>query len=222
MKTLRIIVAFFHALLTLAGFIFISVVIYSEFSVPFNFICSLALFIFGSYASRSIFIMMKRRGVIATMSAVHQSSDLDVIEPSNGNGILQLTPEELRNHFIQSKLELNPCTVSIFGDWEGRQLDIRHSLKFVEFNSEKNILTLTFSDKCVLKIRKPKLIYFTTTYLKIVHAKEILWQVPNEPKTPSQFSYLNSKYKITTQSNTDWKPHEYDVGPGMDAIYLQG
>lgn len=222
MKLFRTIVAFFQALLTLVAFTFISVVCYAKLSVPFNILLALAFFSLGCYGSWSVFSMMKRRGVITTLSTVHQSPDLDVFEPSESDGVLKLTPEEVRNYFLQNKFQLNPCTVSIFGDWEGRQLNVRHTLKFVQFNPEKSILTLTFSDQCILKIRNPKLIFVTESYLKIVKATEVLWQVPNELESSYQYSYLNAKNKITTKSNTDWKPHQYDLGPGLNAIYLQG
>jgi hypothetical protein len=99
---------------------------------------------------------------------------LDELEPTEGDGVLKLTPEELLDSFLKNKIELGECTISIYGDWEGRKLNVRHKLTSVEFHSKKNILTLSFSDNCLLKIRNPKLIFYTSSYFKIVKATEIL------------------------------------------------
>ncbi|PCI96230.1 MAG: hypothetical protein COB15_11090 [Flavobacteriales bacterium] len=222
MKIFRAIIAFFQALLPLLGFGVISIVIYAGLPKPYNILVSVTLFIIGIYASRSIFNMMMRRGVLSVMSADNATFDLDELEPTEGDGVLKLTPEELRRKFLKDKLELGKCTVSIYGDWEGRQLNIKHQLKSIEFNSKNNSLTLLFSDNCLLRIRNPRLIFSTSSYLKIVKATEILWQIPDDFKAHHQFSYLNTGEKIKTKSNTDWKPHDYDIGIGMNAIYLQG
>ncbi|CAM1357609.1 hypothetical protein THALO_70065 [Tenacibaculum halocynthiae] len=33
---------------------------------------------------------------------------------------------------------------------------------------------------------------------------------------------MNTAEKIYIKSNTKWKPHAYDIGIGMNALYLQG
>lgn len=222
MKTFRTIVAFFQALLPLLGFGIISTVLYSDLQFPYNLIVAILVFILGIYISRSIFNMMRRRGVISVMAAENSTFDLDNLEPTKGDGVFKLTPEEVKSKFLEDKLELTTCTVSIFGDWEGRQLNIQHKLKTVEYDSKNNTLALLFYDNCLLKIRNPKMIFSTSSYLKIVKATEILWQIPDGFKSHFQFRYLNTGKTIKTKSNTDWKPHEYDIGIGMNAIYLQG
>ncbi len=222
MKTFRTIAAFFQALLPLLGFGVVSAVIYSDFQSPYNLIVAIPVLVPGIYISRSIFNMMRRRGVISVIAADNSTFDLDNLEPTEGDGVFKLTPEEVQSKFLKDKLELSACTVSIYGDWEGRQLNIQHKLKTVEFDSKINTLTLLFTDNCLLKIRKPRLIFSTSSYLKIVKATEVLWQIPDDFKAHYQFSYLNTGKTIKTKSNTDWKPHEYDIGIGMNAIYLQG
>jgi len=221
MKTFRTIVAFLQALLPLVGFGILSAVLHSELPAPYNIPASITLFILGIYISRSIFNMMRRRGVIAVMSANNASYDMDNLEPTGGDGVLKLTPDELRNHFLKNKIELGECTVSIYGDWEGRQLNVKHKLNSLEFNPKKRTLTLSFSDKCSLKIRNPRLIFLSSSYLKITEATEVLWQIPNDFNAHYQFSYLNTGKKVKTKSNTDWNPQEYQIGIGMNAVYLQ-
>lgn len=221
MKKFRTIIAFFQVLLTLLGFCIISVVIFLDLNTPYNIITAIAVFIVGLFASRVIFNMMQRRGVVSVMTGDNASYDLDELEPSPGSGVMKLTPEELINLFSENELSFNQgLTVSIWGDWEGRKLDERHQIVDVEFEQEKNILTISFSENCSLKIKNPKLILLTNTYLKIVKAKEVLWQIPNND-TFCQYSYLNTSKIIETKSNTDWKPHKYDLGIGMNAIYLK-
>ncbi|MFT6842365.1 MAG: hypothetical protein ACJASR_001132 [Psychroserpens sp.] len=222
MKIFRTIVAFFQAFLPLIGFSIVSALIYSDLPAPYNILISVTLFTLGIYVSRSIFNMMMRRGVLAVMSADNATFDLDELEPTEGDGVLKLTPEELLNSFLKNEIELGECTISIYGDWEGRKLNVKHKLTSVEFHSIKNTLTLLFSDNCLLKIRNPKLIFYTSSYLKIVKATEILWQITDDFRVYKKFSYLNTGKNIKTKSNTDWKPHDYDIGIGMNAIYLQG
>lgn len=56
----------------------------------------------------------------------------------------------------------------------------------------------------------------------MIEAKEILWQIPAGPDSINQYNYLHTGEKIKTKSNTKWTPHNYDLGLGMNALYLQG
>ncbi|WP_169736086.1 hypothetical protein, partial [Crocinitomix catalasitica] len=143
---------------------------------------------------------------------------LDALETTTCDGVYKLTAEQLQDHFSENKLTLGLSTISIFGDWEGRLLNAKHELEGIEFNVKKNILTIIFLDDYLLKVRNPRLIFVSSTYLKIVKATEVMWQT----KDDLQYSYLIKGNKIETKSNTDWKPHQYDIGIGMNAVYLQG
>ena len=223
MKAFRTIIAFFQALLPLLGFSFISAVIYSDLNTPYNMIIAIIIFIAGLFSSRSIFNMMRRRGVISVMSGDNATYDLDELEPTPANGVLKVNPEELANLFSEKKLSFNQVTtVSIWGDWEGRKLDTKHQISSLNFNSEINILTIVFNTKCILKIKSPSTILCSSSYLKVVKAKEILWQTPVNSSSNNQYRYLNTGEKIKTKSNTKWTPHTYDIGIGMNALYLQG
>lgn len=223
MKIFRTIIAFFQALLPLLGFSFIGVVIYSELNRPFNIIIAITFLIIGLYLSRFVFNMIRRRGIISVMSGNNATYDLDELEPTPGSGVLKLTPEGLVNLFSENKLTFNQgTTISIWGDWEGRQLDTRHKISALSFNQENNILTINFSDKCVLKIKSPSLIFYSSSYLKVVKAKVILWETPSSSNLNNEYRYFNIGTKIKTESNTKWISHIYDIGVGMNALYLQG
>ena len=222
MKTIRIIIAFIQALLPFIGFGIISMVVYTDMKSPYNIFVAAVVIGVGFFASRSIFNMMRRRGVMATMSGNNSTYDLDSIEFTETDGVYKLTAQQVKDYFIDNKLAFKTGTVSIYGDWEGRRLDRKHHIKSIDFNEDKNVLTIIFADNCLLKIRKPRSIFVASTYLKIVKATEVLWQIPTIDNSYHQFSYLNTGKTINTKSNTDWKPHPYDIGIGMDAIYLQG
>ncbi|MDV7140432.1 hypothetical protein R3X28_16185 [Maribacter sp. TH_r10] len=223
MKAFRAIIAFFQALLAFIGFGVIGVVLYSSFKSPYNVILALAVCILGLYLSRSIYIMMRRRGVIAVVSGDNASYDMDVLEPTASSGVQKLAPEELKQLFLENKVDFNNgLKVSIWGDWEGRKLDVRHIVNVVEYDIENKLLTIEFDDNCLLKVKGPSLILCSSNYLKIVKAKEVEWQIDIDFPPIHQYIYLNNGKEIKTWSNTTWKPHEFDIGIGMDAIYLQG
>lgn len=68
--------------------------------------------------------MMRRRGVISVMSGNNATYDLDELEPTSGDGILKFTPSELTEFFSEKKMNFNQgISISIWGDWEGRQLE---------------------------------------------------------------------------------------------------
>lgn len=223
MKIFRTIIALFQALLSFLAFSFLAVVLYYKFEPPFNTIGGILSISLGLYLSRLVFNMTKRRGIIATLSGDHSTYDIDQLEPSPNDGVSKLNAEELTIIFQENKLNyINGTSVSIWGDQKGRKLDIKHYLDSVSYNSEKEILTITFSDKCFLKVKRPNLILCSSSYLKIVKAKEILWEIPSDSNNNSQFSYLNTGKEIKTKSNIEWNKHSFDVGIGMNALYLQG
>ncbi len=118
MKTFRTIIAFFQALLPILGFGLISTVIYSDLKTPYNIIIAITVFTVGLFASRSIFNMIRRRGVISVMSGDNDTYDLDELEPTPGSGVLKLTPDELTNLFLGKKMNFNKgTTITIWGDW---------------------------------------------------------------------------------------------------------
>lgn len=222
MKTFRIIIALFYALLCFTGICFFGLLAYSEFTDPYNIIITSILIVIALYTSGNLFTMMRRRGVMGVMSGNNASYELDELEPVQGSGTQKLTAQELYTYFNEGKLDWQPTSISIYGDWEGRELNKRHQLQSIELDEKKDILTLSFQSKCLLRIKKPRTILCASTYLKITKATEVLWQVPAGLNKSNHYKYLNTGKTITTKSNTDWKPHKYDVGIGMQAVYLQG
>lgn len=219
----RFIIAFFQALLAFIGFGIIALILYSDLEAPYNLIVPIGVVIFGLFASRSVFGMIQRRGVLEVMAGDNSSYELDELEPTTGSGIVKLSPQELVEQFKVGKVKFSyGITVAIWGDSKDRKLGNKHLIRSIEFNTLNDTLKLIFTDNCQLEIEKPIRIYCTSTYLKIVKASAIHWQIPIGTTVFYTYSYLNTGIKIETTSNTKWRPHKYDLGIGMNALYLQG
>lgn len=223
MNVFKILFACIQALLPLIGFGFIALVLYTEILPPFHIIGAIICVGLGLYLSWFVFNMINRRGAITTMSGNNASYDLDDLEPTPGSDFIKLSPKLLAEDFKENKFFFKmEVTVSIWGDSIGKKLNDKHILKSVIYKEETAILILEFYDDCLLKIKKPGVIYYSNNYLKIIHAREILWQITGKTKSFYQYSYLNTGKTIKTKSNTNWKSHPYDFGIGMNALYLQG
>lgn len=222
MKIFRILFAFFQALLTLLGFGFICTITYFELEFPYNIVISVLVLTAGFTVSRFVYNITRRRDILSVISGSSSTYDLDELDPIGDNNVLKLSPEELVNHFHKQTFIFNRnVTISIWGDWEGKMLNNKHCLVNIEFEKNMNTLTLSFLKNCSLKIKNPKLIFLSKDYFKIVRADEIEWEIPYETNF-HRFKYINNSEEIITKSNTNWKPNKYDLGIGMNAIYLQG
>ncbi|MFD2725308.1 hypothetical protein [Hyunsoonleella rubra] len=222
MRTARILLALVESILAFTGICFIGVVFYSQLSEPFNWIVAIPFLPLAIYLSLRVYKMIIRRGYLETVSGNNSSYDADELKPTPGSGITEIKPEELESHFDNGKILFSEVTVSIWGDWNGRQLNSKHKLSAIEFDENKEILFFRFSDFCQLQIRKPSIIHYTNSYLKIFKAKEIKWQVPNEEGDTENYYYLINGNNIQTKSNTNWRPKKEDFGFGMNAVYIQG
>jgi len=222
MTTYRLTISIFQASLSLLVFWFFSTVIYLKVQSPYNIIMALVVLILGMFVSRFVFLMMTRRGILTTMTGNNASYDLDELEPVQGDGVIKLTAETLQNMNLENNLEFGAYKISIWGDWEGRKLDARHTIKSIDFDVDNRVLSFIFQNDCLLKIKNPSTILFAKTYLKIVNSTEVLWQIPGDNEEIKQYSYLNTGKEIKTKSNSNWSPHSYDLGVGMIAIYMQG
>jgi len=166
--------------------------------------------------------MIIRRGYISTISGDNSSYYLDDLKPTPGSGVIELQPNELENYFDHGKVSIKEGTISIWGDWNGRQLNQKHKLSTIEYDNKRDVLSIYFSDYCQLQIRLPSSIHCSESYLKIFKAKEVKWQTFNDNREYDQFHYLNTGKDIVTKSNTNWKPKVEDLGIGMHAVYIQG
>ena len=214
--------AFVYAALILMGFCVFCLIAYSKIHWPYNLVIAVILFPLGVLTSRYSFNMMRRRGVMDILTGSLASYDLDNLEPVEGDGVFKITSNELPQALLEKKIPLNFTSISIWGDKIGRLLDSKQRLKSIAFEPEEKFLFLTFDSNCVLKIRNPRLILYGSSFFKILNATEVHWQIPTNDATHNHYSYIHDEKQIATKSNTKWKPHRFDLGIGMDAVYLQG
>ncbi|MEX1002012.1 MAG: hypothetical protein WDZ35_07845 [Crocinitomicaceae bacterium] len=223
MKTLRTVVSFFYAFLPFGAFVLAGIAVLDKVYSFWKYPISLSLLIIGFLLGRFLFNFMRRRGVLSTMTGDNASYDADDLKPLEHDEFRKLTPEKLEYNFKSNENLFKGGKIKIWGDWTGKKLDVYHEIQNVQYNSEKDTITIEFKYSCTLKIRKPIGIYESESYLKIRKAKEILWRTPDIVKSKNKdFCYMATSKKIITKSNTPWKPHKYDVGIGEFAIYIQG
>ncbi|MCT8341290.1 hypothetical protein MG296_14605, partial [Flavobacteriaceae bacterium TK19130] len=131
----------------------------------------------GIYVSIRVFKMIVRRGYISTTSGSRSSYELDNLKPTPGSGFFETDPEELKTKFKKGEIVFDKVSISIWGDWKGRKLDKDHKIAMMEFDKERGALIIHFSDSCRLEILGPSQIYYSSSYLKIIEAREVHWLV---------------------------------------------
>jgi len=221
MKVLKIIFPFFYGLITFIGFGFIAFVIIDQFLFPFNYIVGIVILILAYFAGRLVFLFMLKRGVLGTFSGANESPDLDNIVSSS---IIVFENLE-ESDGIKNTLNLNfinkPCKISIWGDYNGKSLASNLNVGKIELFESEKILSISFKGGNQLKIKNPSKIHVTSSYLKVIKSSEILWKDKQSNNSFHEYSYKIKNGKIITQSNTNWRPHRYDLGIGKNPLYIQ-
>lgn len=220
MNLFRGFIAIIQAIITFSGLALISVVLYYKTPQPFNYLLGLIALVISFFVARFVYRLFIKRGVLETMTGDNATFDLDELEPTPGSGVHKIDASELPAAFANDLFFPQHVSLCIWGDWNGRALNQKHKINGIYFDNDKNILSFEFHNKYLLKIRSPKTVLYSSSYIKITNATEVLWQVSSYKK--KQYSYLNAGKKILTKSNTKWKPDNLDFGIGKNAIYLQG
>ncbi len=222
MKIFRYIFAIFQALVTLAFGVFLATLFYFQAQSPINIILPTLILGIAIYFSVSVFYVISKRGIITAMTGDNATYDLDLLEPIPGDGVLKLTPKKLEELFNNEELTFrNNTTISIWGDWEGRKLNSKHIINSISFDGNTKILNIEFDENYKLAITEPRLILTSISYIKIANAKSVVWQTPTKFNSLNKYVYKHTGKEIITQSNTNWQAHNYDIGIGMNAVYLQ-
>lgn len=213
--------AYYQAFLFFLGVGIIGFVFYEELTTPYNIVVATMAVVIGFLGSRFIFHMIKRRGLISTMTGDNASYELDDLDPTEGRGVLKLDLVEFYQLYLGNSIKFGQGKVSIWGDHHGKLLEEYHLIEDVQLDELRQIIVLKFNTQCTLTIVAPQHIFYTNTYLKIIKAKEIVWQTKDNSGQVHQYQYINGGNKLLTSSNTNWKPHKFDAGIGMNALYIQ-
>ncbi len=219
---LKIVLAFFQSLLAFLAVCLVGLIFYSELPLPFNIVVAIILFLVGAYVGLRVFKIISRRGYTSAASGDNASFELDSLKSTPGHGVSEVEPLELCNAFEDGKINLGKVTKSIWGDWDGRYLDKKDKIVSIKWDSLSQKLAVVFEDNKLLSVYHPRLIRYSRSYLKIIKAKEIVWEVVGLEGEHCEYRYTFSDNGIETSTNTHWKPKSDDMGIGMNAIYLQG
>ncbi len=214
-------VAYYQALLFFLGVGIIGFVFYEELTIPYNIVVATMIVIIGFLGSRFIFHMIKRRGLISTMTGGNASYELDDLDPTEGIGVFKLNLVEFHQLYLDNSFKFGQGKVSIWGDHNGKLLEEYHLIEDVQLDELRQIMVLKFNTQCTLTIVAPRHIFYSKTYLKILKAQEIVWQTKDNNGQVHQYQYINGGNKLLTSSNTNWKPHKFDAGIGMNALYIR-
>ena len=222
MNILRRGLAILFSLLIIVPFVIIGFIFYQEVSNPVNIILVIATTLLGVKLAVTNYQMMISRGIFNILSYNNHSPELDDLIPTLSSGVTNLEANGFTQFQYIEFLTNKSYKISIWGDQNEKQLNIKHKLNQIAFDDKSKILTFNFDNGKVLKVRNPRKIFSTESYVKIMFADEVLWQFLNEKNQIKQFIYSNNGTKINTRSNTVWKPKRFDLGIGMHALYLQG
>ena len=223
MNFLRHIAAFYYALLPviLIGF-FASAIIYDATQI-WEYVIAGVLYVLALLIGRFIFNFMRKRGVIATLSGDNATTDVDNLEPQEGDEFREIKPNEISALFHSNEPFINGGKIVIWGDWNGRYLNRNHTIESIDYESTSCTLIFNFKKGFQLTVQEPGRIFESSSYFKILKAKEITWKISKHHKrTEQEYIYVLQDNKIITSSNTSWKPHKYDLGVGELALYIQG
>lgn len=122
---------------------------------------------------------------------------------------LLLSSQEFALKYQSKKGLLKGGSLCFWGQWFGKPYDNFHEISTIEFNSEKNILTLVFNANEKLIISYPAIIEEQTNRIEIKTADSIYfaWYDYGKPQTPKHLLYyhfIRTGKKISGKNNIHW------------------
>lgn len=226
-QVINIISGFIFGLSPLAGATIIGIAIYSSFPNTPGLIILGLLGILSIWLGLKIFKRVQIVGPIEFITAIHESTDLDNLEPTKDSATKRRSPEEIAR-IIENKDNLfKGGTFRIFGDWFGKPYDNYHEIESAEFNTQLKRLTLNFKEGEILEVYNPKHIFEASTFLKIINADRIklTWFYFGKTQTiENQYflDYILTDKKFRTETNVDWYKPIFDVSLGDPALMIYG
>ena len=226
-QVINIISGFIFGLAPLAGASIIGFAIYASFPNTTGIIILGLLGVLSIWLGLKIFKRVQIVGPIEFMTAVHDSPDLDNLEPTKDSETKRRSPIEFVQLLENKDNLFKGGSFRIFGDWFGKPYDNYHEIESAEFNDQLRRLTLNFKEGERLEIYNPKHIFEASTFLKIVQADRIklTWFSYGKTKTTENQNFLDYKLtgkKFTTETNVDWYKPIFDVSLGDPALMIYG
>lgn len=210
MKFLTKFIAIVRTLLCFSVFVLIALVFFDGTKTPLNFILSGITLLAGIKASQFVYNFYLRRGGVISEKSEHY-------EHFTSEEFLVNNLSSLENQFLHNGLKKGH--IRIWGDWKTTGLNQKHILVGVSYSSAENTLVFWFAGSWELTVKTPKKVFYSGTYFKVKSAEEVVWK--KEGEVLQKYIYRNAGKDLALSSNTDWKPHRYDMGIGADAVYIQ-
>jgi hypothetical protein len=139
------------------------------------------------------------------------------INPASSSEIQTRTPQALVDNFNNQSSLLTKGIINIWGDWNKRGLDQENIISEIRYDASNQKLALVFKNGNKLTVWNPNNIHETTTYLKIIHAKKVLWE------WNSQFAmtYQKDSATISRHTNSKWQLDPLDVDFTKPALMIK-
>jgi len=224
MKTLRnilaIIVSGFYGLITITGLGIVGFLLYDGIKGSLGIFLFIIFILLGLFLGYAVYIIARRQGLVTFLTAVNASPDLDNLEPASDSDFRKLNAQEYFEKFASGDKLFSGGYMKIWGDFRSRQLDIFNEISLVKLNMS-DVLMIEFTNGNKVTIVNPKTIFESTTYLKILEAKEIIWEwIDKNSNQRFYFNYLVNKRSIKTKTNSDWRSNKIDTILRQPAIFI--
>lgn len=205
--------------------VFLSILIYNELPNFAGILISAILIGLAAWLGSAIFKKIQRKGLLAYISVVFSSPDLDNLEPSADSKTKKRTPAELAELFKTNQNLFKGGSLKIFGDWFEGPYQSMLKIASIDYNEAKNEMRIGFSDNSSISIEEPGPILESPTILRILTAKEVRLDFQHKEENSSVLKdyfklYQVNRNKLDTTTNIDWFKPKIDASVGQDALIL--
>lgn len=216
---MRQFIGFMYALGTFIIFAFLAISCYASFKGPLGLITTAIAGAIGFFASIHTYNFAVSQGPIDAIGGTTFSSDLDNLQPGEGDDFRSLTIEELVSNFQEKKHWLKGGQLRIWDDRRGRSLDKHQIIEQITYSENEQLLKFTFKNNNQLLVWQPAKLHEAKSYLKILQAQKVEWQWQQQKR---YFRYKFANKKITTQTNSNWIVKAFDLSVVHPAIIILG
>lgn len=217
---LRLLAALWYSIIPFAILSSIGALAYFTFEGGIGIFVALVFIAIACFSSVYVFKTVMQVGVIKFMATNHSSSDLDDLEATPSDSYQRTDVKELVDMFVKEPTKFQGGTVKIWGDWQGRDLEKINEITSIEYEEEKDLLSILFKNGNKLLLTKPVRIIIGKTYLKVIHAGKIEWQWQLGLDDFKFSTYTRLEKKIELNSNVKWSSFKTFLSVGEPALMI--
>jgi len=194
---------FFLGLGPIIGFGIIGMAIYASLPNALGVLSIGVLICLGAWLGYSIFKKVTRVGPIELMTALSASPELDNLIPVADSDTQLLAPSEYACAIKKKENRFTGGSIRVYGDWFGMPYAQFHEIETADYKPLNKELIIRFIGGEVLTISRPKHIFDSTRYMKILNADAIrLEWLSHDEVNQKDLNYLYYK-KIDQQVNLE-------------------